>query len=131
MTLYLLSLKTQEELIRQRCFCDCGEISIGVVLIDGFGTFISCRKDDCPYLDNQMDLGAEVLGKKPVYEYEFVDLGRSKISEVIALLQRYKDKYGDVECYSCFNGMDCDVEIGYWHGRVMNGDEEWFQNNNG
>ena len=68
MTLYLLSLKTQEELIKQRCFGDCGKISIGAVSVYGFGgLFLPCRKDECPYLDNHMDLGAEVLGEKPVY----------------------------------------------------------------
>lgn len=68
MTLYLLALGIQQDLIKQRCFGDCGKVAIGVISIDDFGEFVPCRQDDCPYLDNQMSLDdAEVVGESPVW----------------------------------------------------------------
>ena len=52
-------------------------------------------------------------------DFEYIELGRPKISKVIDTLNMLKEKYGDVECKCNYDGRKCDVEITYYQGKVF------------
>ena len=61
--LYLVSPFAQDKEVTDYCFGKCGKVLCGGVTVEG-GAFFPCRTDDCPYLEQSMDMGeGEVMGK--------------------------------------------------------------------
>jgi hypothetical protein len=51
----LFSNTEQQKLIKDHCFGDCGEVSMGGALeLPGYGMCFVCCQEECPYLKDQV-----------------------------------------------------------------------------
>ena len=56
-TIYAISVVKQEALIEKFCFKECGGLAFGILTDPVLGSFLACKKVDCPHEEQAIPFG--------------------------------------------------------------------------